>query len=89
MMFYNRDWHLSFFGLLVLLYSGAFNWNFISRFSSGPNRGHYITIVKSHGLWLLFDDDIVEVMSIIIIVIDVLTTIPPMSRVARRGVKNC
>ncbi|PFX19475.1 Ubiquitin carboxyl-terminal hydrolase 46 [Stylophora pistillata] len=27
---------------------------------SGPNRGHYITIVKSHGLWLLFDDDIVE-----------------------------
>ena len=29
--------------------------------SSGPNRGHYITIVKSHGFWLLFDDDIVEV----------------------------
>uniref|UniRef100_A0A8C9EJH7 Ubiquitin carboxyl-terminal hydrolase 46 n=1 Tax=Pavo cristatus TaxID=9049 RepID=A0A8C9EJH7_PAVCR len=28
---------------------------------SGPNRGHYITIVKSHGFWLLFDDDIVEV----------------------------
>ncbi|KAF3837381.1 hypothetical protein F7725_004845 [Dissostichus mawsoni] len=27
----------------------------------GPNRGHYITIVKSHGFWLLFDDDIVEV----------------------------
>lgn len=27
---------------------------------SGPNRGHYICIVKSHGLWLLFDDDIVE-----------------------------
>ncbi|XP_039264966.2 ubiquitin carboxyl-terminal hydrolase 46-like [Styela clava] len=27
---------------------------------SGPSRGHYITIVKSHGLWLLFDDDIVE-----------------------------
>ncbi|XP_036834953.1 ubiquitin carboxyl-terminal hydrolase 46, partial [Oncorhynchus mykiss] len=26
---------------------------------SGPNRGHYI-IVKSHGFWLLFDDDIVE-----------------------------
>lgn len=32
-----------------------------SFFSSGPNRGHYITIVKSHGFWLLFDDDIVEV----------------------------
>ncbi|XP_052591776.1 ubiquitin carboxyl-terminal hydrolase 46 [Peromyscus californicus insignis] len=31
-----------------------------SFFSSGPNRGHYITIVKSHGFWLLFDDDIVE-----------------------------
>ena len=29
---------------------------------SGPNRGHYITIVKSYGYWLLFDDDIVEVM---------------------------
>ena len=28
---------------------------------SGPNRGHYISIVKSHGFWLLFDDDIVEV----------------------------
>lgn len=28
---------------------------------SGPNRGHYITIVKSHGFWLLFDDDMVEV----------------------------
>lgn len=27
---------------------------------SGPNRGHYIAIVKSHGFWLLFDDDIVE-----------------------------
>lgn len=27
---------------------------------STPNRGHYITVVKSHGFWLLFDDDIVE-----------------------------
>ena len=27
---------------------------------SGPNRGHYISIVKSHGFWLLFDDDLVE-----------------------------
>jgi len=27
----------------------------------GPNRGHYISLVKSHGLWLLFDDDSVEV----------------------------
>ena len=28
---------------------------------SGPNRGHYISIVKSCGFWLLFDDDIVDV----------------------------
>ena len=28
---------------------------------TGPNRGHYITIVKSQGFWLLYDDDIVEV----------------------------
>ena len=34
---------------------------FCSLFLSGPNRGHYITIVKSHGYWLLFDDDVVEV----------------------------
>lgn len=27
---------------------------------STPNRGHYITAVKSHGLWLIFDDDIVD-----------------------------
>ncbi|KAK0084741.1 hypothetical protein PV325_006495 [Microctonus aethiopoides] len=27
---------------------------------SGPNRGHYISIVKSHGFWLLFDDDAVD-----------------------------
>ena len=31
---------------------------------SGPNRGHYIAIVKSHDFWLLFDDDIVEVREI-------------------------
>ena len=23
-------------------------------------RGHYISIVKSHGFWLIFDDDIVD-----------------------------
>ena len=27
----------------------------------GPNRGHYITIVKSYGYWLLFDDQYMEV----------------------------
>jgi len=26
----------------------------------GPNRGHYISIVKSFGFWLLFDDEIVD-----------------------------
>ena len=32
---------------------------------SGPNRGHYISIVKSHGFWLLFDDDVVDVRSVV------------------------
>ncbi|CAD5217825.1 unnamed protein product [Bursaphelenchus okinawaensis] len=27
---------------------------------STPNRGHYITLVKSQNYWLLFDDDIVD-----------------------------
>ncbi|CAH0778454.1 unnamed protein product [Bemisia tabaci] len=27
---------------------------------SGPNRGHYISIVKSHDFWLLFDDEVVD-----------------------------
>jgi ubiquitin carboxyl-terminal hydrolase 12/46 len=27
---------------------------------SGPNRGHYISIVRSHGRWLLLDDEIVD-----------------------------
>lgn len=29
-----------------------------------PNRGHYITLVKSSNYWLLFDDDIVDKMDI-------------------------
>ncbi|KRZ50619.1 Ubiquitin carboxyl-terminal hydrolase 46, partial [Trichinella nativa] len=29
---------------------------------STPNRGHYITVVKSQGFWLLFDDDVVDKM---------------------------
>uniref|UniRef100_A0AC35TH51 USP domain-containing protein n=1 Tax=Rhabditophanes sp. KR3021 TaxID=114890 RepID=A0AC35TH51_9BILA len=28
--------------------------------NSNPNRGHYITLVKSENFWLLFDDDIVD-----------------------------
>lgn len=27
---------------------------------SGPNQGHYVALIKSHGQWLLFDDDCVE-----------------------------
>lgn len=27
---------------------------------AGPNRGHYISIVKSHGFWLAIDDDYIE-----------------------------
>ncbi|XP_019861980.1 PREDICTED: ubiquitin carboxyl-terminal hydrolase 46-like [Amphimedon queenslandica] len=30
---------------------------------TGPNRGHYISVIKSHGYWLLLDDDYVEVRS--------------------------
>ncbi|CAI4228945.1 unnamed protein product [Auanema sp. JU1783] len=29
-----------------------------------PNRGHYITLVKSSSFWLLFDDDIVDKMDV-------------------------
>lgn len=29
--------------------------------TSGPTRGHYITIVNSHNHWLSFDDEYVEV----------------------------
>lgn len=33
---------------------------FVVHCGSGPNRGHYISIVKSHGFWLMFDDDVVD-----------------------------
>ncbi|CAM9964683.1 unnamed protein product [Ascophyllum nodosum] len=29
----------------------------------GPNHGHYVAVVKSGGRWLLFDDDIVELVN--------------------------
>lgn len=32
---------------------------------SGPNRGHYISVVKSYDFWLLFDDDIIDVSNFI------------------------
>ena len=31
-------------------------------FFRGPYRGHYISVVKSHGMWMVFDDDTVERM---------------------------
>ena len=34
---------------------------------SGPNRGHYISIVKSCGFWLIFDDDIVDVSKFLLL----------------------
>ena len=29
---------------------------------SGPNHGHYVCLVKSHGQWLTYDDDTVELI---------------------------
>lgn len=29
----------------------------------GPNHGHYVAMVKSGGRWLLFDDEVVELVS--------------------------
>lgn len=49
-------------GRLVMRHSILFNLlsNHISIIISGPTRGHYITIVKSHNRWLSFDDEYVE-----------------------------
>ena len=33
---------------------------FLISYSVLTCRGHYISIVKSHGFWLIFDDDIVD-----------------------------
>ena len=41
---------------------------------SGPNRGHYISIVKSCGFWLIFDDDIVDVSIYLNILVNCQTT---------------
>lgn len=35
----------------------------VVHLGSQINRGHYISLVKSHQEWLLFDDDVVEVVS--------------------------
>jgi ubiquitin carboxyl-terminal hydrolase 12/46 len=29
---------------------------------SGPNHGHYVSLVKSHNHWLFFDDENVEII---------------------------
>ena len=29
---------------------------------SGPNHGHYVTLVRSHQHWLMFDDEAVELI---------------------------
>src|SRR5690242_10244414 len=31
---------------------------------SGPNHGHYITIVRRGNKWIVFDDDLVEVLQL-------------------------
>ncbi|KAL1921920.1 uncharacterized protein VTP21DRAFT_10562 [Calcarisporiella thermophila] len=34
----------------------------VVHIGSGPNHGHYVTIIKSMGQWLIFDDDVVETL---------------------------
>ncbi|KAI8986318.1 hypothetical protein BDB01DRAFT_720441 [Pilobolus umbonatus] len=34
-------------------------WAFVVHIGSGPHHGHYVTIVKNNGQWLMFDDEIV------------------------------
>ncbi len=38
--------------------------SFVVHCGMGLNRGHYISVVKSHGYWFLFDDEQVEVSSL-------------------------
>jgi len=35
----------------------------IVHIGSDPNHGHYVSYIQSHGHWLLFDDDVVQVVS--------------------------
>ena len=51
---------LTFLGSLLLSTVVHRLFEFHVEGGSGSNRGHYIAIVKSHGFWLLYDDDIVE-----------------------------
>lgn len=38
--------------------------SFVVHCGVGLNRGHYISVVKSHGYWFLFDDEQVEKIEI-------------------------
>ena len=64
----NRKLNLIYFSFLKLQSDDAVNPDrmydlvaVVIHCGSGPNRGHYISIVKSCGFWLIFDDDIVDV----------------------------
>ncbi|CBI35637.3 unnamed protein product, partial [Vitis vinifera] len=35
---------------------------YIEQLGSGPNHGHYVSLVKSHNHWLFFDDENVEMI---------------------------
>ncbi len=35
----------------------------VVHIGKGPNHGHYVAVVKSGGRWLLFDDEIVELVN--------------------------
>lgn len=39
----------------------------VIHIGSTLNRGHYVSIVKSDGFWLLFDDDVVDVSTVHVI----------------------
>jgi ubiquitin C-terminal hydrolase len=38
--------------------------SFVIHLGGQPNRGHYISVVRSRDHWLLFDDEFVEVRSL-------------------------
>lgn len=46
---------------LVTMYHRLFA--VVVHIGRGPNHGHYVAVVKSGGRWLLFDDEIVELVN--------------------------
>lgn len=44
----------NFFILIIYIFN-------VTIYNSGPHHGHYVTIIKSNGQWMLFDDDEVTV----------------------------